>query len=145
MIPTLDEVLDLLGARATAYVEIKGRGIDAPVLAVLARHATRAAVHSFDHRVARRVSALAFAPPCGILLSSYVLDAPALLRAAGARDLWQEWELIDPALVEAVHGAGGRVVAWTVNAPAALAALAAMGVDALCTDEPGAARAALAG
>ena len=35
-----------------------------------------------------------------------------------------------------VHAAGGRVIAWTVNDPAAAVALARLGVDALCTDVP---------
>ena len=144
-IPTLDALLDLLGARATAYVELKGRDCDAAVLATLARHATPAAVHSFDHRAVRRVSAARPALRTGLLLSSYVLDAPALLRAAGARDLWQEWPWIDAALVDAVHAAGGRVVAWTANDPAAVASLAALGVDAICTDVPAIARAAAGG
>jgi len=34
-----------------------------------------------------------------------------------------------------VHGAGGRVIAWTVNRTEAAAELAALGVDALCTDQ----------
>ena len=144
-IPTLDALLDLLGTRATAYVELKGRNCEAAVLAVLARHATAAAVHSFDHRAVRRVSAARPALRTGLLLTSYVLDAPALLRAAGARDLWQEWEWIDPPLVDAVQAAGGRVVAWTANDPASIAALARMGVDALCTDVPAVARAAAGG
>ncbi|CAA9312721.1 MAG: Glycerophosphoryl diester phosphodiesterase [uncultured Gemmatimonadaceae bacterium] len=144
-IPTLDALLDLLGARATAYVELKGRDCDAAVLATLARHPTPAAVHSFDHRAVRRVSAARPALRTGLLLSSYVLDAPALLRAAGARDLWQEWEWIDAALVDAVHAAGGRVVAWTANDPGAVASLARLGVDAICTDVPAVARAAAGG
>ena len=143
-IPTLDEVLDLLGTDATAYVELKGRAVDAPVLDVLARHRTRAAVHSFDHRAVRRALAARPGLRGGLLLSSYVLDAAALLRAAGALDLWQEWEWVDPELVAGVHAVGGRVVAWTVNEPAALRALREMGVDALCTDLPGVARDALA-
>ena len=142
-IPTLDEVLELLGKRATAYVELKGRGIEAEVLAVLARHETPAAVHSFDHRAVLRAGGARPGLARGVLLSSYVVDAPAVLRAAGARDLWQEWEWIDQPLVDAVHDAGGRVIAWTANAPDAVRTLAAMGVDALCTDVPGAMRQAL--
>ncbi|CAA9312618.1 MAG: Glycerophosphoryl diester phosphodiesterase, partial [uncultured Gemmatimonadaceae bacterium] len=141
-IPTLDAVLDLVGTRATAYVELKGAGVDPAVLAVLARHRTPAAVHSFDHRAVRRVSAARPGLHCGLLVASYLLDAAALLPAAGARDLWQEWGWIDQPLVDAVHAVGGRVVAWTANDPAAIAELARMGVDAVCTDRPDVARSA---
>lgn len=143
-IPTLDEVLQLLGARATAYVELKGRDVEAAALAALARHPTTpAAVHSFDHRAVWRAGQRAPRVRRGVLLASYLVDAPAALAAAGALDLWQEWEWIDPPLVAAVHAMGGRVVAWTANEPGAVRALAAMGVDAICTDVPGAVRDAL--
>jgi glycerophosphoryl diester phosphodiesterase len=144
-VPTLDELLALLGRRATAYVEVKGRGVEDAVLEVLARHPTPAAVHGFDHRAVRRAGAARPGLRTGVLLSSYLLDVAAVLRGAGARDLWQEWGWIDRPLVDAVHGAGGRVIAWTVNDPDAVRALAALGVDAICTDVPGEARAALAG
>lgn len=139
-VPTLDELLDLIGVRAVAYVEIKGRGIERAVIATLERHRTATAVHSFDHRAVRRVSTARPELRCGILLSSYVLDPAALLRGAGALDLWQEWHWIDEPLVRAVHGAGARVIAWTANEPHDVHALAGLGVDAVCTDLPGVVR-----
>lgn len=145
-IPTLDEVLALVGEGATAYVELKGRDVEAAALAALARHpATRAAVHSFDHRAVWRAGRRQPALRRGLLVSSYLMDPAAALAAAGARDLWQEWEWIDRPLVDAVHATGGRVIAWTANEPEAVRALAAMGVDVICTDVPGEARAALRG
>lgn len=135
-VPTLREVLDLAAGRATAYVEIKGKGIEPLVLAELA-DAFDVAVHGFDHRVSRRVAAAEGAPPTGILVYSYLLDPVHALREAGARDYWCWWEFIDQSLVDRVQAAGGRVVAWTVNDPAAARDLAALGVDGLCTDVPG--------
>jgi glycerophosphoryl diester phosphodiesterase len=67
-------------------------------------------------------------------MTSYLLDPLAPLRDTGARDLWQHWELIDEALVAAVHGAGGRVIAWTVNSVGTARQLAEWGVDGICTD-----------
>ena len=138
-VPTLAEVLALVGAAATVYVEVKARDAERAVAALLDAHAARggsAPVHSFDHRVPRRVCALRPATPAGVLSTSYLIDNVAPLRAAGARDLWQHWTMIDADLVDAVHVAGGRVVAWTCNEPAYAVALARLGVDALCTDVP---------
>jgi glycerophosphoryl diester phosphodiesterase len=143
-VPTLEDVVRLVGNRATLYVEIKGAGIEPDVLGVLARAAGRVAVHGFDHRVCRRVADVAGAPPGGILVYSYLIDPVHALRAAGARDYWCWWEFIDAALVDVVHAAGGRVVAWTVNDADVARRLADIGVDALCTDVPGSLRAALA-
>lgn len=144
-IPTLDDVLRLCGARAaTVYVEAKARDIEPAILASLGRHpATRAAVHAFDHRVALRVAAQAPAVPTGILLDSYLLDPAHALRTAGARDYWPHRLMIDEALVHAVHEAGGRVIAWTVNDPDEATRLAAIGVDGICTDLPDVVGAAL--
>jgi glycerophosphoryl diester phosphodiesterase len=136
-IPTLAEVLAAAAGRAVVYVEIKGRGIEAPVVECIARSRAECAVHSFDHRAVRRVRELAPALPTGILLDSYLVDPVAALRAAGARDLWQQWEQIDEPLVAAVRAAGGRVVAWTVNGVPDAEALVAMGVAGICSDLPG--------
>jgi glycerophosphoryl diester phosphodiesterase len=133
-IPILEEVLDLAGDRCRLYVEVKSGAATMPVAKLLRPTGDRHAVHSFDHRVSKRVHELARGIPVGILLSSYVLEPEALLRGASARDLWQHAEHVDADLVRRVHDAGGRVIAWTVNAPQAASSLAALGVDGICTD-----------
>lgn len=135
-VPTLDETLALVRGRAVVYVEVKAPRIEDAVVGCIARHQTPAAVHSFDHRVSLRVRELAPHLYTGILSASYLLEPERALRAAAARDYWQWWEMIDAPLVTRVHDAGGRVVAWTVNAPHAVERLAALGVDAICTDIP---------
>ena len=149
--PTLDEVLALVGDRAVVYVEIKGNGIERRVVDAIRRAPrVRCAVHSFDHRATRRAREIAGADgfagelPGGILMVSRAIDPVASLRAAGARDLWQHWELLDEDLVRTVHDAGCRVVAWTVNDPAVATGFAAFGVDGICTDVPDVVRSALA-
>lgn len=151
-LPSLRDVADLVGARATLYVEVKAHAGVAEIAAVhdaLAPTSTgpavRYALHSFDHRIARRSAELAPAVPVGILSESYLVDTASALRSARARDLWQHWSQIDASLVAEVHAAGGRVVVWTVNAPERARWLAALGVDALCTDDIPLVRAALAG
>lgn len=141
-VPTLAEVLALVAPRATVYVEVKAVDAEAAVAAVLAGHGSRAPVHSFDHRISRRVRALAPDTPVGVLSTSYLMDNVAAVRAAGARDLWQHWSMIDAALVRDAHAAGIRVVAWTVNDVDVARRLAGYGVDGLCTDLPGVLRAA---
>ncbi len=134
-IPTLDSVLAAAGSNAIVYVEVKARGIEALVADCLGRHpATRTAVHSFDHRVAQRIQAAHPTIAVGILMDAYLVDPVHALRAAGARDYWPHREMVDQALVDAVHAAGGHVIVWTVNDPSEARRLAAIGVDALCSD-----------
>lgn len=141
-VPTLADVLALVAGRATVYVEVKARGAERAVADVLGSVGTRAPVHSFDHRVSRAIAELLPDTPVGVLSASYLVDNAAAVRAAGARDLWQHWTMIDAALIAEAHAAGARVIAWTVNDVDVALALAADGVDGLCTDLPGALRAA---
>jgi glycerophosphoryl diester phosphodiesterase len=133
-IPTLASVLDLVGSRAIVYVEIKGEGIERAVLRVIARSRASCAVHSFDHPAIRRVRELQPSTPTGALVTRRPENAGALLRDLGARDLWPEWPIIDERLTSEAHAQKGRVIAWTVNDPVQAVRLAALGVDAICTD-----------
>jgi glycerophosphoryl diester phosphodiesterase len=136
-IPSLSEVLELVGDSADLFVEIKGHGIEQQVVRTIrgACAPGRCAIHSFDHRAVRRARDLAPEVRGGILLSSYLVDTVTALRGARATDLWQWWEHIDQPIVDEIHAAGGRVIAWTVNDPGVARSLASMGVDGLCTDD----------
>jgi glycerophosphoryl diester phosphodiesterase len=146
-LPLLQEVLDLVGDH-DVWVEVKTlpSAHDEALLAVLdagpAPH--RYAVHSFDHRIVRRLGEARPELPRGILLSAYLDDPVAALCAIGATTLWQEWQVVDEALVKAVHAAGCRLHAWTVNEVGDLEHLARLGVDGLCGNYPDRIRVALA-
>ena len=133
-VPELSEVLRLMRDRARAYVEIKGWGIEQQVVDSVLASGTDCAIHSFNHRAVSRVAQLAPEIPRGLLEQSPPHDPVAVLASAGARDLWQHHRGIDKRLVEAVHAAGGRVIAWTANEAGEWARLAALGVDAICAD-----------
>ena len=132
--PSLAEVIELVNGRCRLYVEVKSAAATATVVRQLGPHSHWCAIHSFDHRVAAQTVRLNADIPVGILLVGYLVDLPAAMRAAGARDVWQQADYIDQALVDQVHVAGGRVIAWTVNDPARSHHLVALGVDAVCTD-----------
>jgi glycerophosphoryl diester phosphodiesterase len=134
-IPSLEQVLDLVGSRATVYVELKGEAVEERALEVIGASSARCAVHSFDHDVVARVARLAPALRRGILFDDHPRDVVASMRAASALDVWPNWKLIDQSLVRRVHDAGGRVIAWTVNTTEAARDLARLGADGLCGDD----------
>lgn len=145
-IPTLRDTLALVAGRATAYVEIKGEGIEQQVVGAIRASRATCAVHSFDHSAIARVRTIAPAIPRGLLFEQG--DASSMLERMlthEARDLWPQAGLIDAALIEAAHEAGVRVVAWTVNDPTVATRLAGAGIDALCTDDVPLTRAAIGG
>jgi glycerophosphoryl diester phosphodiesterase len=146
-LPLLSEVLELVGDR-DVYVEIKSLPDthDEELLAVLDRGPApaRYAVHSFDHRIVRRLGECRPSLRRGILLSAYLDDPVAAMRGVGASTLWQEWKLVDQDLVTRVHDAGCSIISWTVNEIGDMERLARLGVDGLCGNYPDRIRVAIA-
>lgn len=146
-LPLLSEVLELVGEH-DVWVEVKGLppAYDADLLTVLDAGPVpeRYAVHSFDHRIVRRLGELRPALRRGILLSAYLDDPVGALHAVGATTLWQEWQLVDQELVRRVHEADAQLIAWTVNEVGDIERLVRLGVDGLCGNYPDRIRVALA-
>ncbi len=144
-VPSLDEVLSLVDRRADVYIELKGPDIEHAVVDVVqgspAPH--RCAIHSFDHVAVLRSRRVAPMIPGGILLTSRLADPAGALRAADARDYWIHWPWADAELVDSIHSASGRVIAWTPPDERSFRALAALGVDGICADDVRALRDAL--
>jgi glycerophosphoryl diester phosphodiesterase len=147
LLPLLSEILELVGDREV-YVEVKSlpEAHDDELLAVLDRGPApaRYSVHSFDHRIVRRLGTCRPNARRGILLSAYLDDPVAAMRAVGATTLWQEWQLVDRDLVNRVHEAGFSIIAWTVNEIGDLERMARLGVDGLCGNYPDRIRVAIA-
>ncbi|HYK83095.1 MAG TPA: glycerophosphodiester phosphodiesterase [Gemmatimonadales bacterium] len=146
-IPTLAEALAAAGPRLAVFVEVKSLPpeCDARLLAVLAGGPNPAgyAVHGFDHRIICRLGRERPTLRRGVLSSSYPVRPLAALQEAGATTLWQERTLVDRALADTLHGAGMELVVWTVDDPAEMRRLVALGVDGLCTNHPEVGRAAV--
>lgn len=136
-IPLLSDLLNTVPSTIDLFIEVKPAGIEQLVVDCLTTSAfplERCAIHSFDHRIARNARALSSQVAAGILQVGYPLDPIQMLKGADARDFWQHWEFIDAEIVESVHRAGCRIVAWTCNDPRGWARLSQIGVDAICTD-----------
>ncbi len=138
--PLLDAVVARYGAATQIFIEAKSLPEDADdaLLEVIASSPVpgNLHVHAFDHRIIARLAARRGDLSLGVLSASYPLDPASALRDTGANTLWQEHHLIDAALLQAVHGAGGRVIAWTVNTRRDAERLAALGVAGLCGNWP---------
>ncbi len=73
----------------------------------------------------------------GLLLASWAdpVHGLDLARSSGCGALHPEQSLVTPALVEACHGAGLAVAAWTVNRREALERMHRCSVDTVITDD----------
>jgi glycerophosphoryl diester phosphodiesterase len=144
-VPTLDEVLDRFGRRIPFNLEIKRGtkaeypGIEAAVLAALERRGLleRTLFSSFYDPVLQRLRALSPRVRTGLLISRRFPDrALERARALGAEALHPERRLATKELVEAAHGEGLAVHVYTVDDPAEMARLLALGVDGIFTNFP---------
>ena len=138
-IPLLEEALGVL-AGLYAFIEVKAMGAsaEASFFRTLdhAPEPARCAVHSFDHSLIARAARQRPDFRYGILCERAPASPAETLTAVRATDLWQRRDGVLDALVNEVHEAGGRVIAWTVNRDADLLHLMRLGVDGLCTDHP---------
>jgi glycerophosphoryl diester phosphodiesterase len=96
-------------------------------------------VMSFAPAAIRRIRLLAGAVPTVLLM-----DRVPPFRRDGSLPTGVTWAGPDKAILAAhpryvarVHRAGGKVYAWTVDEPAEVSRLVALGVDAIATNRPG--------
>ena len=120
----------------------------------------RSSIQSFDWRTLREVQRIAPEIPtvalteadtallddgrwtAGLRLVDHGGSVPALVAASGA-DVWSpDSEMLTAEAVREAHDRGLAVVPWTVNEPADLAAVTALGVDGVISDYPARALAA---
>ncbi len=72
----------------------------------------------------------------GLDLDSFGGSAPAAIRAAGGAVWSPYFRGLDPAELREAQALGLKVVVWTVNDPADMAALIEQGIDGIITDYP---------
>jgi glycerophosphoryl diester phosphodiesterase len=149
--PLLSQVLEELGPDLLVNVELKSPptwrtrvrddGLAASVAELLRRHAIeeRALVSSFDPLLLARFRARSPTVATGLLFAS---DQSRPLREAWVAPfiaptaLHPEAALVDAIAMRGWRARGYAIHVWTVDAPAELRCLGALGVDAVITNRP---------
>jgi glycerophosphoryl diester phosphodiesterase len=145
-VPTLVQVLDLVGNRCRVNVEIKSQdwegGGEVQALAALIRRRNlydQVIVSSFNPITLIK---LRWADPKIRLGLLYFEPLPAHLRQAWFTPILEpealhpHHSLVDAVLLDWARDKGCAVNTWTVNDPATAKRLAGLGVDAIITDVP---------
>jgi glycerophosphoryl diester phosphodiesterase len=151
-IPLLAEALDACGPTLLVNVELKSTGLIDPALPALVAGVSAAIDRA---GAAARVLVSSFNPAAVWRWRRARPDVKAALLFERRRDRWPlpvlrpfavhpDQRLCTAARVRRWHAAGYAVNTWTVDDPARLRALRDLGADALITNDPAAARAALA-
>ena len=146
-LPTLEQALAAVGTRLQVFIEVKSLDprFDGRLLDAMQRgpNPSGYAIHSFAHRIVRRLGLVRPGLRCGVLSSSYPIRPLAALADAGATILWQERTMVDRPLADALHGSGMQLLVWTVDDAADMQRLLELGVDGLCSNRPDVARRAV--
>ncbi len=71
-----------------------------------------------------------------VLAARLPRQAAAMLAAGRCHAVISHWMLVSPPLVRTVHAAGGELWVWTVDDRPRIERLAALGVDAIITNDP---------
>jgi len=153
-IPTLDELIDVVGHRLLLNLELKttaakSNGLEEAVAASIRQRNLydRIIVSSFNPLALRRLHRLDPRIDLGLL---YATDMPFFLRNAWARHLipcqamHPYCEMVDEHYMRWAGARGYRVNVWTVDDPDAMRRLIALGVDVVITNRPAVLRDVLA-
>ncbi len=134
-LPALDDVLRQFAGRAFLDIELKVAGLESLTLEHLRKYPPLKGfvVSSFLPEVLAAIRDLDPVIPLGFLCET----AHQLLRWREMSTAWviPHVELVDRGLIDAVHAAGRKIMAWTVNRPDNMRQLAVWGVDAIISDE----------
>lgn len=98
--------------------------------------ASRSAIQSFDWRTLAVVQAEAPEIATVYLTGQKLADAPRKVAEAGGRIWSPNFNAVDAARMKEARALGLQVVVWTVNEPAQIAAVLALGVDGIISDRP---------
>jgi len=138
-IPFLEEVLLLVGERATINIELKSKATAGPLAVMLHQKPYESLkgnilVSSFDH-----VELLRFQQSCpdvalGMLLYGAVLSLPAVMGPLKLSSLHLSDEFIDHGLIREAKTLGLAVYIYTVNQLSQVKALNELGIDGVFTD-----------
>ncbi|MEE8312224.1 MAG: glycerophosphodiester phosphodiesterase family protein [Candidatus Binatia bacterium] len=144
-VPTLDEVLRVIGSRAMVNIELKPdeKRVDTLVKHVVTTVARlncfdNVVFSSFDLYALKRLRHLVPGAQIGVLCCERekIDEAIAFARLVKARNIHPSVPLVDTELIKKAHARGWHVWAWTANEPGEIALLAAIGVDGIFSDHP---------
>jgi glycerophosphoryl diester phosphodiesterase len=152
-VPTLEEVLELVAPTGmTVNIELKNSiepypGIEQAVLDIVdgLGMSERIIYSSFNHISATRLARSSHRGSVGLLFSDVLAEPWDYAQRLDMTALHPHWKYVSfvPETVERCHALGMAINVWTVDNPETVRRLADLGADAVITNHPDVARAAL--
>ena len=153
LIPTLGEVLDLVGPTGMSVnIELKNsvepyQGLEQAVLGIVAAAgmAERVIYSSFNHISATQLARSSQPSRVGLLFSDVLAEPWDYAQRLDMSALHPHWKYVQvvPETIERCHALGLAINVWTVDSPDMVRRLADLGADAVITNRPDEARTVL--
>ena len=136
-IPTLDEVIDLIGHKVRLIIELKEEGTERKVVELIKRNNLDDNVYviSFWHSLVKTVKEMDSRIKTGVLLVGCPVDACIATRAS-ANALVMKYTFVNRKFVEIAHEEGLKVFIWNIDDRQLLKAYADMRVDGIGSNDP---------
>lgn len=143
LIPTLEEVFDLVDKKIQVNIELKGKGTAEPLNVLLKKYiqekgwtASHFLVSSFDHHELKKFHELMPEIRIGALITALPLNYAKFAEELNAWSINPSLEFINQEFVDDAHQRGMKVLVWTVNHPDDIARMKALGVDGVFCNYP---------
>ena len=136
-IPTLQEVIDLIGNKVRLVVELKQEGTEKGVVELVRANnlVNDVYVISFWHRLVKMVKEMDSRIKTGVLLVGCPVDA-CIATLASADALVMKYNFVDGKFVEIAHKEGLKVFIWNIDDRNLLEPYADMRVDGIGSNDP---------
>jgi glycerophosphoryl diester phosphodiesterase len=136
-IPTLQEVIDLIGDKVRLVIELKEEGTEGTVVELIKRNSfvDNVYVISFWHRFIKTVKEIDDRIKTGVLLVGCPVDT-CIAAQAFADALVMRYDFVDRQFVEIAHKKGTKVFIWNIDDRHLVKPYADMGVDGIGSNDP---------
>ncbi len=136
-IPTLREVLELVGGSGGLIIEIKEPGTEEIVCSTLLGNLPeRCMLVSFHEESVAMAKRLLPGAGAGLIFSEEREDPVRDAESLGADAILPRFDRLTGDLVSGAHARGLLVIPWVLNTAEAIRQAANLGVDGLATDDP---------
>jgi glycerophosphoryl diester phosphodiesterase len=141
-IPTLDQVLDLLGNKITCFIECKQSEDVEPAATLVERYVKRGRnakklwVITFKHEALAATLKQYPALYGGASFERVTPESVQQAKSIRARAILPNYEELTQAQVHEAHALGLKIIPWTVNNPADITRIEMLKVDGIISDYP---------
>ena len=142
-IPTLEEILNLVGDKYLVNIELKGNSTALKTCEIIQDfiktkywNYSNFLVSSFQHGELEQVFRIDKAIPMGVLTETNLIEAIAFAETINAWSIHPNYTLLTSENVKYAQAKGYKVITWTVNEMATIKRMKQYGVDGIISDKP---------